>query len=371
MKRIVLLASIILTGFTAVASTTTNSETTATYMNGYGNSFIFVEGGIEFSVFPDGQFDFNILGNRSNLNVSIGSPHVNISFNSGYDYNTYVQYDEYGAVIQIENTPIYYDYYGRITRAGNVNIYYNNGGYLSRVGGLYVHYNRYNVFSHCSGFINIYNRHYVYRPWHRYYSMPAYDYRVVYSRPYRQYYEPVRYSYNKPYYNNHRPKTSVATRRGSTIERNRHYATANRMNSQRSDQSQLRTNSSNRRDYAKVENNQRDNRDNSRFKSEDRRNNDRVDNRVISQNNHVNKTRETVRRTNTPNTDIKRSQDAMRERNNSVSQKPNASNTRTYNKTITRSTPKVAERSTQSRTRVTSSDHNSRNNSASQVRRRP
>jgi len=368
MKRIVLLASIILTGFAAVATTTTKGETTATYMNGYGNSFIFVEGGIEFSVFPDGQFDFNILGNRSNLNVSIGSPHVNISFNSGYDYNTYVQYDEYGAVIQIENTPIYYDYYGRINRAGNVNINYNNYGYISRVGGLYVHYNQYNVFSHCSGFINIYNQQYVYRPWHRYYSMPAYDYRVVYSRPYRQYYKPVRYSYNKPYYNNHRPRTSVATRRGSSIERNRHYATANRMNTNRSDPSQLRTNSSNRRDYAKVENNQRVHRDNYRNQSDDRRDHDRADNRV--NNNNFNKTRETVRRTHNPGTDIKRSQDVMRDRNNSASQKPNASNTRTYHKTITRSTPKVAERSTQSKTRVTSSNNNSRNNSASQGKRR-
>ncbi len=24
-----------------------------------------------------------------------------------------LQYDEFGAIIQIENTPIYYDYYGR------------------------------------------------------------------------------------------------------------------------------------------------------------------------------------------------------------------------------------------------------------------
>ena len=55
--------------------------------------------------------DFNLLRNNSRLNVSINSPNVNISYNSGYDYNAYVQYDEFGAIIQIENVPIYYDYY--------------------------------------------------------------------------------------------------------------------------------------------------------------------------------------------------------------------------------------------------------------------
>ncbi|WMI64730.1 hypothetical protein RBH94_11740 [Aestuariibaculum sp. YM273] len=229
-KFIFLLAGLALTGFTMHATTTTNTEQVETtmYNRGYGNSFIFVENGIEFSVFRDGQFDFNILGNNSQLNVSVGSPNFNISFNSGYDYNAYVQYDEFGAIIQIENTPIYYDYFGRVSQVGHVNINYNNYGYVTRVGGLYVHYNRYNVFSHCTGYINVYNRRYVYRPWHRYYSVPARNYCVVYNRPYRQYYKPVRYKYHRPYYNNYRPRTAVANRHGNTIKRNRSYATVNR-----------------------------------------------------------------------------------------------------------------------------------------------
>ena len=71
MKRILILAGLIFAGLTASATTTNNTINTSTYINGYGNSFIFVEGGIEFSVFRDGQFDFNILGNRSNVNVSL------------------------------------------------------------------------------------------------------------------------------------------------------------------------------------------------------------------------------------------------------------------------------------------------------------
>lgn len=228
MKKILfLLAGLILGGFT-VNATNTNINSEYNFNNSYGERYIFIENGIEFSVFPDGQFDFNIPRYHSNLNVNIGSPNVNISFNSGYNYNAYIQYDEFGAIIQIENTPVYYDYYGRVAQAGNVNINYNNHGFINRVGGLYVHYNNYNRFSHTSGFINRYNRDYVFRPWHRGYIVPAINYCVVYNRPYRQYYSPVRYTFNRSFYNNYRPRTAVATRRGNVIHRNRSYATVNR-----------------------------------------------------------------------------------------------------------------------------------------------
>lgn len=230
LKLALLLVSLLFFVLLSHASTSKYSNTplaTASY-NGYGNSYIFVENGIEFSVFPDGQFDFNILGNNSNLSLAIGTPNANISFNTGYNYNNYVQYDEFGAIIQIENNPIYYDNYGRIIQAGNVNIYYNNVGYVSRVGGLYVHYNQYNRFAYCTGYINIYNRAYVYRPWHRYYAVPTYQYCVVYNRPYRRHYYPVRYNYYRPFYNNYRPNTAVGRRQGNTIYRNSRYATANR-----------------------------------------------------------------------------------------------------------------------------------------------
>lgn len=86
-----------------------------TYNNfGYdGNKIIFVEGNVEFSVFPDGQFDFVFLGHEG-TDVTISNPNMSVTFNSGYNYDAYVQYDMYGAVIQIENVPIYYDDFGRI-----------------------------------------------------------------------------------------------------------------------------------------------------------------------------------------------------------------------------------------------------------------
>lgn len=175
---------------------------------GYSNSFIFQEGGIEFAVFPDGQFDFNYLDEVAQVNFQINTPNASLSFNSGYDYDPYVQYDTYGAVIQIENTPVFYDGYGRIIQAGNVFIDYRNG-FVNRVGNLYVTYNRPGVIFRTRGFINSFNRFYVYQPWHAYYGVPLVNNCIVWNNPYRLYYNPIRYdwsyhrvNWNRPYYYN-------------------------------------------------------------------------------------------------------------------------------------------------------------------------
>ncbi len=169
------------------ANTLENME----YYGTYGKSYIFVVDNVEFSVFPDGQFDFTYIGSNS---LSISTPNVQINYNSGYDYDMYVQYDIYGAVIQIENVPIYYDEYGRIAQAGDVEIRYNNRR-IVRVGGLNIHYNYYGYYTHCTGYINPFNYYYVYQPWHVYYVRPVFTTCIVYDYPYRRYYTPTRYTY--------------------------------------------------------------------------------------------------------------------------------------------------------------------------------
>ena len=53
-------------------------------------TFTFNEKGITFSIFQNGEFDFYI--NRSNvINTNLGIGRVSISYNSGYNYNAYVQ----------------------------------------------------------------------------------------------------------------------------------------------------------------------------------------------------------------------------------------------------------------------------------------
>jgi len=203
-KLAILVFSFFLIGITVKASISTLAESENFTYNPYDNqTYIFEEGGVEFSVFSDGQFDFVYVGLIQSNQVILNTPNVNISFNSGYDYEMFVQYDDYGAIIQVENVPVYYDSYGRITQAGNVNIQYNDRRII-RVGGLSINYDYYGYYRGSTGYINIYNQFYVYRPWHIYYIRPVYTSCIVYDYPYRQYYNPIRFSYHdhSNYYKN-------------------------------------------------------------------------------------------------------------------------------------------------------------------------
>ena len=240
MRNLTLLFAFIFIGWSVSASV--NSNPTNNY---YNDSFIFIEGGVEFAVYPNGEFDFyfNPEFRRGN-SVHISTPHTNISYNSGYNYDPYVQYDDYGAVIQIETVPVYYDYYGRIIQAGSVFIRYNNFGRISRIGNLHLHYDHHHHFSHYSGFINHYNRHYVHKPWHRYYTRPHVNVSIVFNRPYRAYYQPHRISYNKyvSVYNNYYVKNNGRRNFYRPSDRIRSYNYGSKTASKR-DLSQVRTRS--------------------------------------------------------------------------------------------------------------------------------
>ena len=195
MRNLTFILTFLFIGWSVSASV--NSRPAITTYTNYNDSFIFIEGGVEFAIYPNGEFDFYFNPDFRRRNIThIASPDVNISYNSGYNYNPFVQYDDYGAVIQIENVPVYYDYYGRIIQAGNVLLRYNNFGRLAQVGNLRIHYNSHHHFTHYSGFINHYNRRYVYRPWHTYYRRPHGNVSIVFNRPYRAYYQPHRISYH-------------------------------------------------------------------------------------------------------------------------------------------------------------------------------
>jgi hypothetical protein len=221
--KLLLLATFLFVGFGVQASTfKTDNSSINYYNNDYGDSFTFVERNVTFAIFQNGEFDFYINpGNqRGGLDVNYQGNGVNISFNSGYDYGPYVQYDDYGAIIQIENIPIYYDYYGRVNRIGNTHITYDSGR-LVRVGGLHVYYNRQGYYSHYSGYINNYNRAYVFHPYHNYFARPLFDFRIVSYNPYRNHYQPTRYTYysdhsRNKYYDKNYKRNGNDTRRVAT-----------------------------------------------------------------------------------------------------------------------------------------------------------
>lgn len=155
--------------------------------------FIFVERDVEFAIYPNGEFDFAYVGPNYRYTPYNG-PRQPFSYNGGYDYDVYLQFDRFGAVIQVESVPIFYDYYGRIIQAGNVVLRYS-GNYVTQIGNMHVIYKKGGKYLASSGYVNSYNRHLSPQPWHSYYSRPYYP--IVYTKPYRENYKPKRYSYDE------------------------------------------------------------------------------------------------------------------------------------------------------------------------------
>lgn len=96
------------------------------------NAVSFVERGIEFYVFLNGDFDFNSLYK-----------------NRYYDYNgrrtkrrgIRIERDYHGNIKRVGNVFINYDHRGNVKRIGNVFMNYRRGN-LTKVGGLRISYNR-------------------------------------------------------------------------------------------------------------------------------------------------------------------------------------------------------------------------------------
>lgn len=198
-------------------------------------SFTFVEEGITFSIFQNGEFDFYI-NPRPGMHVGVDLNNVSISYNSGYNYDPYVQYDDYGAIIQIENTPIYYDNYGRIIRAGDVRINYQSNR-VKRIGSLNIYYDAYGRYSYHRGYVNVFNRRHVFHPFHNFFVLPFFHRTVVSYKPYRNRYRPVRYNYyygknkHKRHYNKkYNRKRSFKNIDARIRTRNSNLARTNRTN---------------------------------------------------------------------------------------------------------------------------------------------
>lgn len=147
MKKITLLvASIFLIG-SGVANATekNNSRSPVDFRN--ADPIVFTERGVEFYIFPDGQFDFNTRpsngdmyyksGRRNGPNMTYGSP----SNRQNRNYGVKVEHDYTGKVRRIGNVFINYDANDRIKRVGSVYMTYNRYA-LTQVGGLQIIYNR-------------------------------------------------------------------------------------------------------------------------------------------------------------------------------------------------------------------------------------
>ena len=130
---------------------------------------VFVERGVEFYVFPNGEFDFNTVRtatpNRprgNSFNSTFGAPNVH-SYNNHRNNGVRIEHDHFGRVRRIGNVFINYDAFGRIRRAGSVYMRYNSFA-LTQVGNLRIVYNRRGQIISVYGTVNGFNHGYVYNP---------------------------------------------------------------------------------------------------------------------------------------------------------------------------------------------------------------
>ncbi|MFV5683958.1 hypothetical protein ACM55I_00760 [Flavobacterium sp. GB2R13] len=109
---------------------------------------VFTERGIEFFVFPDGQFDFNTRPSNGNdmYYKSTRTSAVNKTYGTPTNYRN----ENYGVKVEHDNS-------GKVRRIGNIFINYDSNDRIKRVGSIYMTYNRY-ALEQVGGLQIIYNR---------------------------------------------------------------------------------------------------------------------------------------------------------------------------------------------------------------------
>ena len=145
MKKITLLvASILLIG-NALQATELKSNKQVAAPFDFDEPISFVERGIEFFVFSNGDFDFNTRPNDSQGDYhykSAGKRNASVNRNnSPINYGVLVEHDSFGRVRRVGNTFINYDYNDRVSRIGSVYMRYNRFA-LDQIGNMKIIYNR-------------------------------------------------------------------------------------------------------------------------------------------------------------------------------------------------------------------------------------
>ena len=108
---------------------------------------VFIERGVEFFLFPDGQLDFNArpttgrdMYYNSNSRRDANRTYVAANPYKNKNYGVNVDYDKRGRIKRVGDVAISYDSYDRVKRVGSVYMTYNRYS-LEQVGGLQIIYN--------------------------------------------------------------------------------------------------------------------------------------------------------------------------------------------------------------------------------------
>jgi len=176
-KKITLLvvASIFLVGNMALASENpvfSDNTNRREYYIDYRDAepIIFRERGIEFMLFPNGEFDFNTRpsGPRYAINNTNGAPGTRGYYGTS-ERGIRVEHDNFGRVRRIGNVYINYDAFGRVKRIGTIYMSYNSFA-VTKVGNMRIVYDRRGRIVDVFGFINYANNGYFYNPRGEHYS---------------------------------------------------------------------------------------------------------------------------------------------------------------------------------------------------------
>jgi hypothetical protein len=145
MKKITLLvASILLVGSAANASEIKRSGEEKRTRFSFDEPISFIERGIEFFVFPNGEFDFNTRPEDSQGDYfykGAGKRGITVQARRPINYGTRIEHDSFGRVRRVGNTFINYDNRDRVSRIGTVYLKYNRIA-LAQIGGMRFVYNR-------------------------------------------------------------------------------------------------------------------------------------------------------------------------------------------------------------------------------------
>ena len=170
-KKITLLvvASILLVGNLALASESSvfsdNTNRRGYYID-YRDAepIIFKERGIEFMLFPNGEFDFNTrpTGIRYHVNRTNGAPRTREYYGPS-ERGVRIEHDNFGRVRRVGNVYINYDAFGRVKRIGTIYMTYNSFA-VTKVGNMRIVYDRRGRIVNVYGFINHGNNGYLYNP---------------------------------------------------------------------------------------------------------------------------------------------------------------------------------------------------------------
>jgi hypothetical protein len=160
-----------------VESVSKGEDLTTIFYNHYTQPIQFTERGVEFLIFPDGTFDFNMHidnnhydnGNaneyyrksntkRRSINTTYGAPGTRVQYSAPRSRGTIITHDANGKVRRIGNVFVNYNRSGQVKRLGSVYMQYNRKGILTQVGGLKLKYDRRGRLIRTIGQVNFNNR---------------------------------------------------------------------------------------------------------------------------------------------------------------------------------------------------------------------